>query len=278
MKTHRLLLRSTFVIAIGLIISSAALFYENGAPSYKTGSPGDFGNNCAGCHQYGPAATNQTVSIEVVGMDSTIMGGQTYEIKVSANGPTHTKIGFESTVEADMDSTKIGSFAVSGTNMQIKDAVYATHIGSGTNAVNGETSWSYQWTAPTGFSGAATIYAAALFSNNDNENSGDITLTTSKSISISDDLNIDELVQELNLKIYPNPTSDHVQVNFELSENANIKIQIVDMNGRYAQVLSDKQLEAGQHTISSDLDLPSGNYLITVQKGNEQLVNKLTIQ
>ncbi len=278
MNTHRFLLRSTFLIGLGLIVSSSALFFGNGAPIGKTGSTGDNGNTCTGCHQNGPAATDQSITIEIVDMDSTVIGGQTYEIKVSANGPGHQKIGFESTVESNADHSKIGTFGTMGSNMQIKNNFYATHIGTGTTTMNGETSWSYQWTAPTSFSGDATIYVASLFSNNDGENTNDVTVTASESFTITENLNLNELAQELDLTIFPNPTSENVQVNFELAENADIKIQIVDMNGRHAQVLANQHMEAGAHSISSDLDLPTGTYLITLQKGNEQLVNKLIIQ
>ncbi len=277
MKTNQFLLRSVFVAGLGLAVSSSSLF-SNGAPTEKTGSPGDGGTTCNECHNNAPAITDQTLVIEVIGMDSTVIAGQTYEIKVTASGTGHTRIGFESTVESDMDDMKIGTFAVEGTNMQIKNNFYATHIGTGTSTTNGMTSWSYQWTAPANFTGSATIYAAGLFSNNSGDKHGDITLTSSQSITVSENLDLTELSEELNLTIFPNPTSEKVHINFELTENADVKIQIFDLNGRYAKVIANKAMEAGAHTISSNLDLPAGNYLISVQKGGEKLVNKLIIQ
>ncbi len=278
MKTNRFLFRTAFIAGLGLIVSSSTLFFGNGAPSARTGSIGDNGGLCTDCHNNPPTISDQSLTIEVLDMDSTIIAGQNYEIKITANGPSHTKIGFESTIELNSNHSKIGSFAVVGSNMQIKDNFYATHIGSGTSAPDGSISWSYQWTAPTSSLGDATIYTAALFSNNNGGTTGDITVTESLDITISENLDLTELTNELNLSVYPNPAIEEVHVNFNLNEDAAVKIQIIDLAGKYTQVIANEMMTSGEHSISSNLDLPSGTYLVSIQKGTERLIEKLIIQ
>lgn len=279
MTRHRLFTRTAFAVGLGIIFSSSALFFGNGAPVGKTGSPGDMNNTCTDCHGGGLSVTDQTISIDVdLGMDTEIIAGHTYDITVTANGPSHTKIGFESTIEKDTDNAKTGTFETMDANAQIKDSFYVTHVGTGTAATGGEASWTYSWTAPADYIGDATIYVASIFSNNNGENTGDVTMTASEQISITENLSVVELANDMKLSLSPNPTTEFVNLDFVLTESSQIKIQLIDINGKYSQILSEKNMDAGEHHISANLDVPAGNYLISVQKGAEIFVDKLVVQ
>ena len=67
-----------------------------------------------------------------------------------------------------------------------------------------------------------------------------------------------------NLKLYPNPASSEVKVEFESSENANFAINITDILGR---VLKSIQYSANQglnEALVDIQDLPPGSYHVTV--------------
>lgn len=89
-------------------------------------------------------------------------------------------------------------------------------------------------------------------------------------VFIHDQLTNTLATNELNrteIKIYPNPSSTILNINFE--ENANL--QIVDMLGK---TVFETQLNIGNNTINSSF-LNTGIYLIKIQNENKSFVQKL---
>jgi membrane-associated protease RseP (regulator of RpoE activity) len=85
----------------------------------------------------------------------------------------------------------------------------------------------------------------------------------------------DFIVAELNqnwLQLYPNPTTDYINVQFEGDATA-ITLQITDLTGK---VLHSQQAKEFGKVFQAQLnvnDYPSGNYFISVQQG-EQIYSK----
>ena len=75
------------------------------------------------------------------------------------------------------------------------------------------------------------------------------------------------------LSIYPNPISEQFNMQFELTQQALVSIQLFDMQGRLVQSLQQNQsFEIGEHTInlSCPEQLPSGNYVLTLEVAGEK--------
>jgi len=78
---------------------------------------------------------------------------------------------------------------------------------------------------------------------------------------------------------YPNPASNFTNIKFSLLQNADVTIQIMDMNGRVINTISDPNLSMGEHIIPVNTSsMPSGNYLYFVHtSGGDGIASKLTV-
>jgi hypothetical protein len=72
------------------------------------------------------------------------------------------------------------------------------------------------------------------------------------------------------MTVYPNPTTNLVNVEFEVKESSNVKLCVVDMNGAIKTVILDKEMPAGIYTYSYDLQsFASGVYVAYLQAKNQ---------
>lgn len=168
------------VLAVPIVL--LLMSYHTGSPGGRTGSPGDNGNTCTGCHTGTANTTFGWITTNVP--TSGFVGGQTYTI--TATG-THTGVvlfGFELTVE-DAQGNKVGT-------LQLTDPVRTkftnggdavTHTEDGITPTGNTNSWSMNWVAPTGVSGNIGIYAAFNAANGNGNNSGDVIYKSSIFIS-----------------------------------------------------------------------------------------------
>lgn len=84
--------------------------------------------------------------------------------------------------------------------------------------------------------------------------------------------------QVTNLNVFPNPASDKLNIGFELKESSNVKVDITDLQGNQAAVLTEGRMDAG--TVSRSFALPemaAGNYLVRVTLDNKSYSERLTI-
>lgn len=74
---------------------------------------------------------------------------------------------------------------------------------------------------------------------------------------------LNDEISELN--IYPNPFSDILTIDIELATAQQLKVELVDINGKVVHILTDKNLTAGINTLSvNTTDLSKGNYIIRI--------------
>lgn len=90
-------------------------------------------------------------------------------------------------------------------------------------------------------------------------------------------------VNELNSSIAsvqntPNPAVSSTLINYDLKENANVTLSVVDITG--AEILSAVQGEQaqGSHSVKLDVsDLSAGMYFYTIKAGDHQVTKKMTV-
>lgn len=155
--------------------TQTAIASESGAPTGRTGAPGE--TTCTACH-----AQNSGIGQLSITAPANYTPGQTYQIQVQ-NTTTDTSRrnwGFELISLAG--AAMAGSYANLTTNTRIRVAgtkSYVTQTTAGTfqNQTGGST-WVFNWTAPTTNVGNITFYAAGLHGDNDGSEDGDQTYTT----------------------------------------------------------------------------------------------------
>jgi len=184
MKRKFTLLLSAFLIA-GMIYdydNNMAHTFSGGAPSGRTGSPGD-GASCAisGCHVGGPAQTDEVITVSTTVPGSGYVGGTTYDITVTMTKSGGMKFGFQLSPQ-DIAGAAVGTL-IAGVETAITGGHYMTHMFGTTGVTGGTRFWNFQWEAPPGGSGDATLYYAGNFTNNQFNSSGDVIVTSSLVIS-----------------------------------------------------------------------------------------------
>ncbi len=85
------------------------------------------------------------------------------------------------------------------------------------------------------------------------------------------------------LENYPNPFNPETQIRFQLPEASHVTMRIFNSLGQEIRTLTDKQYEAGSHSVRWDSKdnqgntLSSGVYLYKVQAGTFTQVKKMTL-
>ena len=81
----------------------------------------------------------------------------------------------------------------------------------------------------------------------------------------------------MNVRVFPNPFSEQVWVEFELSEATEVTEEVFDGLGRRVfEVVSPENMGAGlQHVAWDGVGLPAGLYLLRPKAGELQKITKL---
>ncbi len=269
-------LTSFFVISIFALTvvspSSSTSAYANasGSPGSRTGSPGDL-SSCNACHA---GILNPGSAIATITSASLLSGytpGQTYTISAGITGTTSNKIGFEATVERDLNNAKTGSLiitdAVRTKTTNFGNAV--THNSTaGTTATAGANAWTFDWTAPVAGTGAVTIYGSFNATNGNGSTSGDQVYTASFNV-IEGGVGIDEINSIADIKLYPNPAKSYLHI----SSNDRVEnMKIYNLKGQQVLDVNEPQM------LINIEHLPAGMYFVELSNTNQAIVKRLMIQ
>ena len=97
--------------------------------------------------------------------------------------------------------------------------------------------------------------------------------------SYSDIVSVTREEEKVDLSIYPNPTSEQVNISFNLDEDQLVEIDLLDAKGRIAQkAMYLNELAKGAHKLSLNINhIPSGSYTITISINGDLIHKKLMI-
>ncbi|CAN5696793.1 hypothetical protein BH11BAC1_BH11BAC1_29470 [soil metagenome] len=259
------------VFTIVLFITGTALFSESGltaknsgAPSMRTGSPGDT-KSCTNCHS--GTAQNVTGIITTNIPPTGYVPGSTYIIQAVCYDAAKNRFGFEISPQ-NVTGAKLGLITITDASRTklVGSGKYVTHTAAGTSG-NGTIIWSFNWTAPPAGSGDVTFYGAFNYSNHNNASSGDVIkldhltltedLTTwTQTISVSEEI-----------KLYPNPVADVAHLIIGESTRLN-EVRIYDSNGKSVRIVDNESLAT--HFEINVATLATGTYYVSfaTSKGN----------
>ncbi len=90
---------------------------------------------------------------------------------------------------------------------------------------------------------------------------------------------IEELPNDNLFKVYPNPATENVTVEFRLKLPAKVNVKMLSLSGQTVRILANELFTAGTHTIKTTLsNIPAGVYLIQYAQRGEVLVKKLMVK
>ncbi len=278
------------------IISALVIIYDanynnahtngSGAPSGRTGSPGDNATcNTGSCHP----ATQPTDHVATITSNVPVGGyvpGTTYSITATATKTGVSEFGFEISPQ-NSSGTKLGAFVTplpAGTQFANPNTglanKYVTHTSSGT-AGSGTKTWTLQWTAPAQGTGTVTFYGAFNFTNSNNSSSGDVIKTTTLAIAENTTVSINEAdASNEGFTVFPNPAAEVITVSFYLYEQATVTTEIFDINGRMIKKINTENVYPGRHelVLNAHADMEAGLYFIRLNDGKNVYSKKVVVK
>ncbi|MCY7409674.1 MAG: T9SS type A sorting domain-containing protein [Chitinophagales bacterium] len=88
-----------------------------------------------------------------------------------------------------------------------------------------------------------------------------------------------ELVKPRSLTVYPNPVITSSNILFNLQQNSNVTIDLLDLSGRKIKSLCNQNFETGDHQVELKRDqLPSGIYFLKIKMNSQSSIIKIIIQ
>jgi hypothetical protein len=266
---------SSFIIIDG--INNSAFTYSNNPPAGCSGAPGDY--TCAVCHG-GSNVTAKTGWI-TSDIDTTIgyVPGKKYTITASIVNTSSNVSGFEivalNSSNANMGTATLISPAYTSSTIGSGGRNYVIQTFSGTS----QKKWSFNWTAPAAGKGKVTIYGTFNAANGDGSSGGDIIYTSKMSIKEGTATTIASLdINNTDVSLYPNPTSDYVNLSYQLNKDANVTIDLCDILGQKIKTLLVENKSAGEQTDLLDVNaVAKGAYFLQIHVNKSIVVKKIQI-
>jgi hypothetical protein len=263
MKKYRSLFISAGLIAFVILMAGfggSELKTSTGAPPGNTNSPAD-GQNCTHC--MGGTAVPVTGWITSDIPTDGYYPDSLYTITVTATGTG--KKGFEVSPQ-DLPGNLIGTLTAGTGNKLVGVNKYVTH----SSAQSADPySWTFKWKAPATGVGDVTFYGSIVVGK---LNTKTTTLTVSQStVGIPKH-------KEPGLSIFPNPAYGRFSVSFTLNEPCNVKMDLIDLDGKNIQNLIQEELPAGEFTRTFSVDQPAGLYFLRMNNDGKELVKRIIIE
>ncbi len=294
--TYKRALVMVTIVSLPLLFASLSgskyLIKSTGAHPGSTGAPGD--QTCAktGCHA-NAQINNPGVGVNTLvypAADSTYIPGQTYNITLQVQKAGIQRFGFElcvldntanesagNLVITDVNRTQEITHTVSGNNRQ---SITHTFNGTPANPSTGQTSWSFNWVAPSSNVGNITFYYCTNCTNNNNAASGDALYINKFTIKPASGFSIAEFVDENGVRAFYDDQDKQVVLNYSLKQDKQVLVKINDMVGREiaTEALQSRSRGANTARISLGNDIASGVYLVKLCIDNRVLTKKVMIR
>ena len=251
----------------------ASILNSGGAPTGKTGAPGE--TNCTMCHSGNVNDGSTLSSISFSGLDNQYIPGTTYDLTLTLNNGS-TKNGFQLVVLDSITNSNSGTLILTdAVNTQISSANsrdYLNHTSSG----NTQTSWNFQWTAPSSNVGPIKIYYAYNIAGTRIAIPRETILYTSiKTISApnSSQISTNELL-DFNCFI---GNDEKLNILSNLNSNRDAELKLYNISGK---LLCSRNLKLKVNQVDKvniPNDLPSGIYVVSLTTDKEQKTKKIVL-
>ncbi len=211
----------------------------------------------------GWVAPNDGLNTHII---NSLLPNQTVQIQVRcSNGDC---IGFEELVYCATPSCNIGLSA------SIVDDSTVTGNGSVTITVNnGVGGYTYVWTNGMTGNTISNLFPGTYTCIVTDPNNCSATIT----VNVAGVVNVDNYDFVNRLELFPNPTSDYLNLNLELAEAMDLQLKVLDVAGRLLQ--THQKDVSNVHQMKVDLsNYTNGMYFIMLQVGGEVIVEKVSVQ
>jgi hypothetical protein len=261
-------------------------------------------NGCHGNSTSATAAINVALELDSAGVPTTqYVGGGLYTVKITGTNNSAfnlPKYGFQigciggaSAVVTPINKGTWTTPLPGGThivnpqagNFVVRVVENASSLTptTGTGATGTIYSKTFTWTAPAAGTGTISFWAALNAVNNDDTNTTadkwNKTHIVITELTVPAGIN-DPGTDALSFSVYPNPASDHININYTVEKAGKTDIKLVDLTGRVSAVLFSGIKSPGDY--ESNLKLPfilhNGIYFLEISTETDNHVKKILIQ
>jgi len=117
----------------------------------------------------------------------------------------------------------------------------------------------------TGTGGTASYSVGQVVYTTNTGTNGSVAQGVQQPYEISTTVGINETTINLELSVYPNPTTDYIQLKVESEKVKSLTFQLIDLQGK---VITNKKITASNTTIKME-ELPKAIYFLNVTKNNQ---------
>lgn len=249
------------------LVNSNTQAFSSGSPGARTGSPGDNSNTCRNCHS-GSTPTEIPNAITSNIPVSGYVPGEIYNVSASISESGRNMFGFELTAESDNNNSKVGEWIItnSSQNRLVNGNKSVTHRNTGRSG-QGTKTWEMQWKAPEVNVGAITFYASLMAANGTGSNSGDNVYVAQKKVQPTTTRVAKKKKLDLDLTVYPNPTTSRLNLDFPNGFNESYGVYIIDAGG-VVRAFYEKENPRGGKLNLNVSDLAAGRYFVRIFSNN----------
>ena len=244
--------------------------FSSNPPAAKTGAPGE--GKCTDCHM-GEAMSGDGVVFFTVSGGPSYTPGSTYPVTVSVlDGASN---GFEMTI-IDAEGNQAGSFEA-GANSNVTTSGGREYVRQ--NAAAGETSWTFNWTAPATEMGELTAYYAVNKANNDGSTNGDEIFLGQESIPLLGASIVENPIDKA-YKVFFNEQTEQLNLSYSLMDDAKVVLNVQDLSGKLIQYYDLGNQGSGDYNEIlplTQVDAP-GVYLISLFVDNMVFNRKVMLR
>jgi hypothetical protein len=101
-------------------------------------------------------------------------------------------------------------------------------------------------------------------------------VSSNKNIS---NVSLDQTKPLDNVKIYPNPVSNQINLTYSLKKESVVTIKIMDVLGNEVMVLMSKKMDAGEQNnkFLIETKLSSGFYFVRLSAGSDSIIKRISV-
>jgi hypothetical protein len=200
---------------------------------------------------------------------------------IAGTSPQMTfKVAYAQRVSTNTDKLQLYVSTNCGLSWSLRKSISGTSLATG-GVVTGtfvptSAQWSTQSAILTGYATQPNLYYMFRFTSNGGNNIylDDINISGTVTTGIED------LANNIDFNIFPNPIDENTVMSFSLMENQKINIKILDVLGREISTVFNGNLNAGEHTynVAQNGTLSSGMYFVKVSMDGKSFSKKMIVK
>ena len=269
-----------FIISFIVVFASRVAIPESDHPPVaKTGAPME--TSCATTNCHTGAITGGSISFTFGNNDSTYRISTNYMITVTVDDMSQLPaglFGFEMTA-LNSSNNAAGFFTVITPANTWDSTAFGRNYIAHKNATDNN-SWTFSYQAPPTNVGVISFYIAANAANGNGDSAGDNIYKTSFTIDPDPKVGIEQrqLLDDPFMITYPLTALKFINVAYTMKHEGFIKVDVVDIHGRFVRSLVSARQHQGHFKESFHLNaLSPGFYFLIMETADQIYVKRLPL-